>query len=227
VKAQKASDSWPDDNGLNDFQVIKPYLDDANRYIASTAAANNIACAKVYQAFNGASGEEDAGDKGYISPYDYSGVHPGELGHKVIADLLRNLGYAPLTGQVSPSAPVLLTEENSSRAIVFDSVTMVRDPFPVQTTFNFSLDQRTRVIFFVTNLELLPGEDASAITIQAEDSQQRIYPLEVEGVLRVPNLEHVTQVIVKLPDEIAGAGEVSVSISLRGVVGNKVTLNIR
>lgn len=98
VKAQKASDSWIDDGGLNDFQVIKPYLDQANSHIRSTAAGYGIPCAKVYQAFNGVNGDEDAGDKGYISPYDFSGVHPGELGHKVIADLFRNLGYSPLSG---------------------------------------------------------------------------------------------------------------------------------
>jgi lysophospholipase L1-like esterase len=227
VNAQKASDSWADDNGLSDFQAIKPYLDEANKYIASTAAANNIPCAKVYQAFNGASGEEDPGDKGYISPYDFSGVHPGELGHKVIADLFRNLGYAPLVGQGSPSAPVLLTEENSNRAIALDSVTMLRDPFPVQTTSNFSLDHRTRVTLFTTDLELMSGEDASAVTVQAEDSQHRIYYLTVENVLSVPNLDRVTQVIVKLPDELTGAGDVSVSVSLRGAFSNKAIISIR
>jgi lysophospholipase L1-like esterase len=103
VKAQKASDSWANDGGLNDFQVIKPYLDEANSHIRATAAANGIPCAKVYQAFNGINGDEDAGDKGYISPYDFSGVHPGELGHKVIADLFRNLGYSTLSGSPTVS----------------------------------------------------------------------------------------------------------------------------
>lgn len=227
VNAQKTSDSWADDNGLNDFQVIKPYLDDANKYIALTAAANNIQCAKVYQAFNGASGEEDAGDKGYISPYDYTGVHPGELGHKVIADLFRNLGYAPLTGPVSPGAPVLLIEENSNRAVALDSVTMLRDPFPVTTMFNFSTDRRTRVILFATNLELLPEEDSSVVTVLAEDSQHRIHLLTVEHILRVPNLNGVAQVTVKLPDEMAGAGDVLVGISLRGAASNRAVISIR
>ena len=227
VKAHKASDSWADDNGLSDFQAIKPYLDDANNYIAATAAANNIPCAKVYRAFNGERGDEDPGEKGYISPYDYSGVHPGELGHKVIADLFRNLGYAPLTGQGTPPAPVLLTEENSNRALALDSVTMLRGPFPVRTTSNFSSDQRTRVILFATNLELVPGEDASAVTVLAEDSQHRIYYLTVENVARVPNLDRVTQVTVKLPDEFAGAGDVSVRVGLRGAFSNQAVISTR
>jgi lysophospholipase L1-like esterase len=99
VNAQKSSDSWAADGGLNDFQVIKPYLDDANRHILTTTAANSIPCARVYRAFNGANGDEDAGDKGYISAFDPSGVHPNDTGHRVIADLFRALDYFPLMGQ--------------------------------------------------------------------------------------------------------------------------------
>lgn len=213
VNAEKASGS---------FEMLKPLLDDANNYIATTSAVNNIPCAKVYQAFNGVNGDEDAGDKGYISPYDPSGVHPGELGHKVIADLFRNLGYA--TGQ---SAPVLLTEENTTRAAAVDSVTLMRDPLPVFTTRNFSADGHTRITLFAANLTLLPGENASAVTVQAEDSAHRIYTLAVEHAGTVPNIDSLTQVTVKLPDELAGGGDVSVSISLRGATSNKALLSIK
>jgi lysophospholipase L1-like esterase len=131
VKAQKTSDSWANDGGLNDFQVIKPYIDEANNHIRTTAAARGIPCAKVYQAFNGINGDEDAGDKGYISPYDFSGVHPGELGHKVIADLLRNLGYSPLSGSptISLSSSTYGINEgavNTSQGFGALSVTVTR-----------------------------------------------------------------------------------------------------
>jgi lysophospholipase L1-like esterase len=116
VKAQKASDSWANDGGLNDFQVIKPYLDKANSHIRTTTAANGVPCAKVYQAFNGINGDEDAGDKGYISPYDFSGVHPGELGHKVIADLFRSLGYSPLSG--SPTVSLAASAYSINEGVV-------------------------------------------------------------------------------------------------------------
>lgn len=217
VNAEKASGS---------FEMLKPLLDDANNYIAATSAANNIPCAKVYRAFNGANGDEDAGDKGYISPYDRSGVHPGELGHQVIADLFRNLGYA--TGQTASSAPILLTEENTNRAAAVDSVTLMRDPLPVFTTRNFSADGHTRVTLFAANLTLLPGENAStAVTVQAEDSAHRIYTLAVEHAGTVPNIDSLTQITVKLPDELAGGGDVSVSISLRGTTSNKALLSIK
>lgn len=211
---------------VKQFPALKFYLEDANNYIAVTSAANNIPCAKVYRAFNGANGDEDAGDKGYISPYDPSGVHPGELGHQVIADLFRNLGYA--TGQTTQSAPVLLTEENTNRLAAVDSVTLMRDPLPIFTTRNFSADGHTRITLFAANLALLPNENASAaVTAQAEDSAHRIYALAVEHAGTVPNLDSLTQITVKLPDELAGGGDVSVSISLHGTTSNKALLSIK
>jgi lysophospholipase L1-like esterase len=124
VNAQKASDSWANDGGLNDFQVIKAYLDDANGHILTTTEAFGIPCARVYRAFNGPNGDEDAGDKGYISPYDPSRVHPSDTGHRVIADLFRELGYLPLVGQpptlqLSPGS-YSLTEGAGSIAIVVE-----------------------------------------------------------------------------------------------------------
>ena len=43
-------------------------------------------------------------------------------------------------------------------------------------------------MLFAVNVELKPEEDASVITAQAEDSQQRIFPLPVEYAGTVPSL---------------------------------------
>lgn len=121
---------------------------------------------------------------------------------------------------------VLLTAENTERAVALDSLTMIRDPFPL-LSFNFSSDQRTRVSLFAVNLELVPGEPNSVVTAQAEDSQHRVYPLTVEFVGRVPNFPWLTQINVRLPDQLVNAGDVWVSTRLRGVVGNRALINIR
>lgn len=118
-------------------------------------------------------------------------------------------------------------EENSNRAAALDSVSWMRAPFPALTKYNFSPDGQTRVALFATNLELLPNENFSAVTAQAEDAAQRIYPLSVEYVGKVPLLDWLTEVIVKLPGEIRDAGDVWVSVNLRGAVSNKVLLKIR
>jgi len=102
VNEDRSRDSWENDGECNDldgdgkcsdFEVFKPYLDDVNNYIATTATNHNIPCAVVYLAFNGPNGDEDPEDKGYIAA---DGFHPNDTGHQVIADLLRELGYTPL-----------------------------------------------------------------------------------------------------------------------------------
>lgn len=75
------------------FNTVEPFLDQVNQHIAASAKANGIPMAQVHLAFNGPNGEEDPIAKGLIT---VDGVHPNDNGHKVIADALRALGYAPL-----------------------------------------------------------------------------------------------------------------------------------
>lgn len=121
--------------------------------------------------------------------------------------------------------PVLITEEGTGRALALDSVTMMRDPFPLNTTFNFSQDQRTRLMLFAFNVELLSGENSAVVTALAEDSQGS-YPLMVESVRKVPNFNWLTQVVVRLPDQLANKDEVLVSIALRGIASNKALVKL-
>ncbi|HWR34455.1 MAG TPA: SGNH/GDSL hydrolase family protein [Clostridia bacterium] len=78
---------------LGNLGQTKPYLDAVNVHIESSAQQNGIRCAKVYLAFNGAQGLDDPVSKGLIS---IDGFHASDAGHKLMADLLRGFGYAPL-----------------------------------------------------------------------------------------------------------------------------------
>jgi hypothetical protein len=129
----------------------------------------------------------------------------------------------------TPAGPTLLAEENSQRAIALDSVTRVRDPLPVVALNNFmqGRDPRTRVALFGINLDLMPGEDTSAVTAQARDSHSRNYNLKVEFVGKVPTLDWLTQVIVRLPDELAQAGDVWISVNLHGQTSNEVIFGVK
>jgi lysophospholipase L1-like esterase len=91
VNEDRAQDTWPNDQG-NDFQVSKPYLDAINNQIAATATARNIPYARVYLAFNGPNGDIDPSDLGMLA---FDGLHPTGRGHRLIANLLRGLGYSP------------------------------------------------------------------------------------------------------------------------------------
>jgi lysophospholipase L1-like esterase len=62
-------------------EVFKPYVEEVNRHIATTASNNDIPYAQPYL------GEE------YLSP---DGVHPNDNGYAIIAHQLRKLGYSPL-----------------------------------------------------------------------------------------------------------------------------------
>jgi hypothetical protein len=127
----------------------------------------------------------------------------------------------------SPSAPRLLTEENSERSITLESVTQTRGPFPVIPTHNFSLDRRTRIMLIATDVELGQGEDIAAVTAHAEDSQNRSYQLTVEHVGKVPHFDRLMQLVIKLPAELENAGDIWVRINVRGVFSNRALVSIK
>jgi uncharacterized protein (TIGR03437 family) len=126
----------------------------------------------------------------------------------------------------STAAPVLFVDENTNRGAAVDSVKLVRDPFALVNILNFSFDQRTRITLFATGLVLLPGENNSVVTAQAEYPGHGPFPLQVEYVGKVPGLDLLTQINLKLPNELANAGDVSVSVSLRGAASNKVVVKV-
>ena len=139
---------------------------------------------------------------------------------------LGTLSNAVLT-IVNDDAPVLLTDENTSRVLALDSVLQTRDPFSLLNPHNLSPDQRRRLSLFVWRLGLLPGDTASAVTVQAEDDQGRVYPLVVEYVGPVTGLSDVMQVVVRLPDAVIGVPrDLWVTVSLRGPASNRAVVKI-
>ena len=66
----------------------------------------------------------------------------------------------------------------------------------------------------------------SVIEAQAVDAGGHVFPLTVENFGAVPNFVWLKQVIVKLPQEIANADEVRVSLRVRGADGNQVLLKV-
>jgi len=167
------------------------------------------------------------------SDFQSDGTHPASSGAQKVAQMLLSFFKSDVTTQfwfvnASSRTPSLLTrDDDATRAVALDSVTMMREPFPVVTLNNFSADQRTRLMLFAFNLELLPGETSSAVTVQAEDSSHRIYSLPVEYVGTVPGFDWMTQIVANLPDEIANAGDMWLTISLRGAPINKALVNIK
>ena len=76
--------------GAGAFEVVNGYWRQANEHVIQLAGKHHIPVARVYEAFLGASGDEDPRDKGLA---ESDGVRPTEKGKELIAGLFRKLGY--------------------------------------------------------------------------------------------------------------------------------------
>jgi hypothetical protein len=157
-------------------------------------------------------------DLGALSPGTYSFVV------KVYGTVVKTQQFT--VGNASPGAPKLLTEQNTERALAVESVTLLRLPFS-GWRHQFGSDPAARVMLFATDLELGKAESSSTLTAQAEDSQQRTFPLTVEYVGKVPNNDWLTQLIVKVPADLESAGNIWIIIHAGNLVSNKVLISIK
>jgi len=122
---------------------------------------------------------------------------------------------------------VLISEEGTDSAVAVEPVTRARDPFPFTQLIPFSTDARTRVMLFAQNVQLLPGETASALNATAEDAAHNVYPLTVERVDPLPGFEWMSAVVVRLNDQMSNStGEVLVGVTLRDVSSNRVRFRV-
>ncbi|MGZ5434937.1 MAG: PQQ-dependent sugar dehydrogenase [Pyrinomonadaceae bacterium] len=164
------------------------------------------------------------------SSYTISSASMADNGAKFRCVVTNAFGFATsneATLTVQPPPPILLTEQASDSAIALASPGKFRDPFPLVDPFNLSSDNRTRVMFFAINLDLLPGEDKSAVTAQAEDAALNVYPLTVEFVGDVPGFAWLTQVVVILPGNLPAGQSVLISVILHQQISNKVRIRIQ
>ncbi|HSL52971.1 MAG TPA: hypothetical protein VK868_01195, partial [Pyrinomonadaceae bacterium] len=98
---------------------------------------------------------------------------------------------------------------------------------PLTNIFNFSADQRTRLMLFGMNMALMDGENSSAVTVRAEDAALNVYSLMVEFVGQVPGIAELTQIVVRLPDNTPSGQTLFVSATLRGKTTNKVRVRMQ
>src|SRR6185295_10357568 len=92
------------------------------------------------------------------------------------------------------SSPVLVSHADSTRAVVFESVTRKREPFSTTAEVRFGPDGQTRIMLFAMNLTLQAGDSASAVTAEAEDASHQVYQLAVESVAVVQDQPWATSI---------------------------------
>lgn len=122
--------------------------------------------------------------------------------------------------------PVLLSDPNSTRALALDSVTHAPEPFAPESPIGWGGDRRTRVTLFAMNLALGAGEGASAVAAFAEDASGRRYTLKTEYVGGASGAAGVSELIVRLSDDLGDVGDVLVWISYGGLASNRVRVGI-
>jgi glucose/arabinose dehydrogenase len=145
----------------------------------------------------------------------------------IVTNSFGNATSNEATLTVQPLPPALVTEEGTDIAVALNAVTLFRDPFPLTDPFNFSSDNRTRVMLFATNLTLGQNEDASTVTARAEDAQMNVYPLTVEYAGAVPGLSWLTEIVVVLPGNLPAGQSVLVSVTWHAQTSNKARIRIR
>jgi hypothetical protein len=120
-------------------------------------------------------------------------------------------------------APVLATDENSQRAIAFDSLFFIGEPITIPNLDFLGTDRRTRIVLFATNLTLTPG---LVVTADAVDAQQLTHQLPVESVRSLPAFVGFTQLNLRLPETIA-AGDLRITITVNGQTSNVILVAIK
>jgi uncharacterized protein (TIGR03437 family) len=119
--------------------------------------------------------------------------------------------------------PVMLTEEHSDRAIAINAATLMPGPFSLFTDQNFfTADTRTRLILFATNFQISAGT-----VIVAENAAIGSVPVPIEFIGVVPDFNWLTQIKVRLPDNLANAGDVWLRLVSGGVSSNQARITIR
>jgi uncharacterized protein (DUF1800 family) len=151
-----------------------------------------------------------------------------------IALCLTTLLFAQQDPDPNSPTPVLLTEVRTTRAI---TVTAERDFGNIDTSYvpDLAFEPGSKVVLFVTNVQLLAGEGASAFRIDVQDANGRRYRfpvLSIEPYRPDPTIKNTYAVTTLLTDvsgywsEPIPHGDVLVGITWRGLISNRVRLGI-
>jgi uncharacterized protein (DUF1800 family) len=127
--------------------------------------------------------------------------------------------------------PVLLSAPDSTRALAIkETGKLSAEKLPaVQNT---AFDLYSRVILYITNVELMTGEGATAFRVYAEDTRGRRYRFPVTDLKLVDRRNRIYALFVELRDELGiweeptEKGDCLISVAWRGLESNRLRLGI-
>lgn len=138
-----------------------------------------------------------------------------------------------IQAQVDPNpdspTPILISEPNNLRAAAAAAGRNLR-------AINFSklrsraFEPNSKVVLYVTNLDLMEGEGATAFRLYVEDALGRKYRFPVLDIRPLRGQEWIYALTVELRDELgfweqgAESGDVLVGVTWRGMASNRLRL---
>lgn len=131
------------------------------------------------------------------------------------------LSVAAPTPTPTPSMQLLLEETGTPNHVAgVDSITFLRDPFPIlnPTNFNLGPDRNTRVLVFVQNLQLAPTDTAAAVTVNLVDSNNQNFDVTAENIWFYSNVQF-SHISFRLPSTLA-PGACKIQIKVHGETSN-------
>src|SRR5258705_3431683 len=179
-------------------------------FSSSPASAIGLECAVAAASGSGLSGR--------FSIFHKLGKSDASLPSQIANDAGLELG-----------APLLITEEDSTRAIALESATCKAEPFTSTALFQWdsAADRQTRISLFAMNIGPAFGDpDAFSVAVDAEDFAQNHYPLLVEHVSEVPGYPGLNMVVVRLDENLGSVGDVLISIRAHGKTSNRGRVGI-
>jgi len=126
--------------------------------------------------------------------------------------------------------PILISEPDSTRALAMSADNFSRENVPEIGGRAFS--PNSKVVLFVTNLDLTEGEGTNAFRINVEDAKGRQYRFPVLDIQPVKGQEWVHALTIRLKDEFGFweqpslKGDLLLSVVWRGLASNRVHLGL-
>ena len=120
------------------------------------------------------------------------------------------------------AAPVIISEVDSTRAL---TAAPTRKGLSSNLRV-FSPGGKTRITVFVTGIELLPQEGATAFRADATDGRYNRFPLQIISLAPTAERPYVYALTFKLHAGMGDVGDVLLRVTWRGMTSNRVRLAI-
>lgn len=152
------------------------------------------------------------------------------LGAGLVVFLMAFPTLAQEDSEPDSPTPILISEKNSTRALATKTDRSLNDNSRKNHGTAFSPD--SKILLYVTNLDLMNEEGASSLRVYVEDAKGRKYRFPVLNIEPVQGQKGIYALTVHLKDESGfwdepiSSGDVLIGVSWRGLASNRLRLGI-